>query len=111
MKKEEPKWMIRNSSGEKSLMATTVLIAVLIVFIKILLNGVVIGPVNFGLIDAGLVAAALTPTLGAYTWRRHTTAKTRNEKAIEFAKIASNPTNIGVNGNGNTDGEDPEKEE
>lgn len=92
--KNGPWWMLRDSQNEKSFMVTISIVAIFFVLVKLILSGVTIeGYISFDELDSGLVAAILTPTLGAYAFRRHTTAKTRNEKAIEFARITNKTNN------------------
>lgn len=63
-------WMIRNSRGRKDALLTFSAGAVLIVFVKTLLNGVTAHGITFGTVDPALIGALLVPTLGAYTAKR-----------------------------------------
>lgn len=65
---------IKDSSGNKSLTATIVVISFLVVMVKVLLSGASVSIGNssysFGTIDGFTVGAILTPILGSYTARR-----------------------------------------
>jgi hypothetical protein len=67
---------VRNTDHQPDTMLTMSVLAFLFVLVKVVLNGVTItafgNTLNCGTIDGGLIAAMLTPTLGAYVWRRHT---------------------------------------
>lgn len=63
-------FMIKDSSGNKSLTATLAVIGFGVVMLKVLLSGATVGSVAFGTIDSLSIAAVLGPVLGTYTARR-----------------------------------------
>lgn len=69
---------LKDSSGKPSMTATMSIVAFVVVMIKVLFSGAAIAigsfSYDFGTIDSLVIAALLGPTLGAYTWRRHTAA-------------------------------------
>jgi hypothetical protein len=70
---------LKNTDGQPDAALTMAFLAFLAVLFKVVLNGasVIIGGNTYGAgtIDAGLVGALLTPTLGAYVFRRYTDVK------------------------------------
>lgn len=63
-------WMIKNGRGRPDALLTFSATSVLVVLLKVLLNGVAYKGLTFGTIDAALVGAILLPTVGAYTTKR-----------------------------------------
>lgn len=63
-------WMMKNSRGKPDALLTFSAMSVVVVLLKILLNGVIYKGWTFGTIDATLVGAVLLPTVGAYTTKR-----------------------------------------
>jgi hypothetical protein len=65
-------WMLKDSKGTPSFTVTASALTLGVVLAKVLLGGVVIGEYSFGPSpDSATIAALLTPTLLAYTARRH----------------------------------------
>ena len=64
------KLFITDTSGNKSLTATVVVIGFTVVMVKFLLSGASIGSLSFGTTDSLSIAAILGPILGTYTARR-----------------------------------------
>lgn len=70
-------------SKKPDTMLTLAVYATLAVIVKFLLNGVDIFNFNFGTVDAALIGAILTPTLGAYVFRKHSDNVHSTEKTTE----------------------------
>lgn len=63
-------YLLKNSRGEPDGLFTIAVVTVAVVLLKVLLAGATVGGASAGAIDAGTIAALLTPTVGAYTWKR-----------------------------------------
>lgn len=86
------KLWIKNTDGHPDAMLTLSLLSFIFVLVKFVISGmsVTLGDASYslGTIDAASIAAILTPVLGAYVGRRHTTAK-YGQKSTEIADIRS----------------------
>lgn len=98
--------LITNTAGKKDAVLTMAVFAMVVLLVKVLLQGVSITLhgttiISFGTVDSGIIGALLTPTLSAYVARRYTEHKF---KTI----IGDSPVDVDVDGKG-ADNADPGK--